>query len=108
MVQDLVMSQSHEPIKSESAVHTLTEDEDDVYFGSYAHFSIHEDMLKVSNNTRKIKFAGYMPKLKKKTTSLVNSFQFFKIKTRQTHVNSPIASLILHLFYLSSQIAVTG
>lgn len=47
MVQDLVMSQSHEPIKSESAVHTLTEDEDDVYFGSYAHFSIHEDMLKV-------------------------------------------------------------
>lgn len=46
MVQDLVMSQSHEPIKSESAVHTLTEDEDDVYFGSYAHFSIHEDMLK--------------------------------------------------------------
>jgi hypothetical protein len=47
MVQDLVMSQSHEPIKSESAVHTLTDDEDDVYFGSYAHFSIHEDMLKV-------------------------------------------------------------
>ena len=42
------MSQSHEPIKSESAVHDLTEDEDEVYFGSYAHFSIHEDMLKVN------------------------------------------------------------
>ncbi|XP_071135707.1 protein arginine N-methyltransferase 3-like [Mytilus edulis] len=46
MVQNLVMSQPNEPIKPESAVHTLTEDEDEEYFGSYAHFSIHEDMLK--------------------------------------------------------------
>ncbi|CAC5366624.1 PRMT3 [Mytilus coruscus] len=44
MVHNLVMSKPHEPIQSESVVHTLTEDEDEEYFESYAHFSIHENM----------------------------------------------------------------
>ncbi|XP_062598737.1 protein arginine N-methyltransferase 3-like [Saccostrea cucullata] len=46
VTQDLLMSQPSQPIKSENAVQMLTEDEDDVYFGSYAHFSIHQEMLK--------------------------------------------------------------
>lgn len=33
-----------------SVIETLTEDEDDAYFGSYAHFSIHQEMLKVFNS----------------------------------------------------------
>lgn len=41
------MSQPSQPISADNAVQMLTEDEDDVYFGSYAHFSIHQEMLKV-------------------------------------------------------------
>jgi hypothetical protein len=41
------MSQPSQPITADNAVQMLTEDEDDVYFGSYAHFSIHQEMLKV-------------------------------------------------------------
>lgn len=39
--------QSQEVVRSDHAVGDLTEDEDDVYFGSYGHFSIHQEMLKV-------------------------------------------------------------
>ncbi|XP_060085803.1 protein arginine N-methyltransferase 3-like [Ylistrum balloti] len=46
VTKDIVMTQSQEPIKQQSVIETLTEDEDDAYFGSYAHFSIHEEMLK--------------------------------------------------------------
>ncbi|XP_056014170.1 protein arginine N-methyltransferase 3-like isoform X2 [Ostrea edulis] len=46
VTQDLLMSQPTQPIKADNAVQMLTEDEDDVYFGSYAHFSIHQEMLK--------------------------------------------------------------
>lgn len=45
------MSQPTQPIKADNAVQMLTEDEDDVYFGSYAHFSIHQEMLKVCTDT---------------------------------------------------------
>lgn len=47
VTQDLLMSQPSQPIRAENSVEMLTEDEDDVYFGSYAHFSIHQEMLKV-------------------------------------------------------------
>lgn len=47
VTQDLLMSQPSQPIRAENNVEMLTEDEDDVYFGSYAHFSIHQEMLKV-------------------------------------------------------------
>ncbi|XP_052708946.1 protein arginine N-methyltransferase 3-like [Crassostrea angulata] len=46
VAQDLLMSQPSQPISADNAVQMLTEDEDDVYFGSYAHFSIHQEMLK--------------------------------------------------------------
>ncbi|XP_021379904.1 protein arginine N-methyltransferase 3-like isoform X2 [Mizuhopecten yessoensis] len=46
VTKDIVMLQSQEPIKPQNIIETLTEDEDDAYFGSYAHFSIHEEMLK--------------------------------------------------------------
>ncbi|XP_022291518.2 protein arginine N-methyltransferase 3-like isoform X1 [Crassostrea virginica] len=46
ITQDLLMSQPSQPIRAENSVEMLTEDEDDVYFGSYAHFSIHQEMLK--------------------------------------------------------------
>lgn len=46
VTKDIVMLQSQEPVKSQNVIETLTEDEDDAYFGSYAHFSIHEEMLK--------------------------------------------------------------
>lgn len=50
VAQDLLMSQPSQPISADNAVQMLTEDEDDVYFGSYAHFSIHQEMLKVCTN----------------------------------------------------------
>lgn len=51
------MSQPSQPISADNAVQMLTEDEDDVYFGSYAHFSIHQEMLKVCTSLYNDKLA---------------------------------------------------
>ena len=41
----------------------LREDEDEAYFGSYGHYSIHEDMLKVHTHTQtpQRKFVASIP-----------------------------------------------
>ena len=50
------MAQPSTPVMPENVIQTLTDDEDDVYFGSYGHYSIHEEMLKV--NRKIFKFYG--------------------------------------------------
>ena len=46
---NLMLSQasSSDPVPSHLAVQNLWEDENDIYFGSYGHYAIHEEMLKV-------------------------------------------------------------
>ncbi|ELU04923.1 hypothetical protein CAPTEDRAFT_219758 [Capitella teleta] len=51
--------QSQEVVRSDHAVGDLTEDEDDVYFGSYGHFSIHQEMLKDKVRTLSYRDAMY-------------------------------------------------
>ncbi len=42
------MAGKNEPVvPKHEAIQNLKDDDDDVYFGSYSHFSIHEDMLQV-------------------------------------------------------------
>lgn len=45
--QDLVMNTEIGSCSSASTTGNLKEDEEDVYFSSYGHFGIHEEMLKV-------------------------------------------------------------
>lgn len=45
--QDLVMNTEIRSSSSDSTIRNLKEDEEDVYFSSYGHFGIHEEMLKV-------------------------------------------------------------
>ena len=58
-----------------NAIQDLREDEDEAYFGSYSHFSIHRDMLQVSNVTYKYVMASKCIK----TESFTYIF-FFKYK----------------------------
>ncbi|KAM3852299.1 protein arginine N-methyltransferase 3 isoform 2-T2 [Vipera latastei] len=44
--QDLVMNTEIRSSSSDSTIRNLKEDEEDVYFSSYGHFGIHEEMLK--------------------------------------------------------------
>ena len=61
VAQTFMLSQSaSDPVPSDRAVAALTEDEDDVYFGSYGHFSIHEDMLKVSHMHKILSSSAHM------------------------------------------------
>ena len=41
------MQAAPEPAPSHQAIVSLKEDDDDLYFGSYAHFGIHQEMLQV-------------------------------------------------------------
>lgn len=45
--QDFVMSAEVRSSPSASAIADLREDEEDVYFSSYGHYGIHEEMIKV-------------------------------------------------------------
>lgn len=49
VAKDLLMSQPSSenlPVKSENVIESMTEDEDEAYFDSYSHYSIHQEMLK--------------------------------------------------------------
>lgn len=49
--QDFVMSTDVRSSSSSSAIADLQEDEDGVYFSSYGHYGIHEEMLKVRKSS---------------------------------------------------------
>ena len=47
LAKTLVLSSGPEPTPSHQAIQHLQDEEDDPYFGSYSHFSIHHEMLQV-------------------------------------------------------------